>query len=323
MTDSSFQSDVSADSNHQAVEGNLSSTLLVHNAVGILYNPISGAGMGERNSIAIKDTLENLGITAELRQTKREYPNGEIKKFLDSVDVLLVAGGDGTLMGLIPELKDHKTPVYLIPSGNESLFARSFGMSTRPEDIVAAIRQAKVNSHYYGICDERPFFLMGSVGFDSKVIDRIDRTRTSSIGHIGYVIPVIEQLLSYQPPKITLEVDGKVVVDDTPGFLIIANRPEYALGLDLVPEAESQVPELTARFFPNHQPLELVIWLLNKALGYGIPTNNCSLFTGNSFTISVSNPDQFPIQFDGEAGGITPVTITSSTSQVRVLEGVR
>jgi diacylglycerol kinase (ATP) len=304
------------------INQSLPSPLLIKNRVGIMYNPISGYGKGKKNSIEIKKALEEVGISVELRQTEKTYNPDEISSFIKSIDLLLVAGGDGSIGGLLSSLNDNPIPTYLIPSGNESLFARSFGMSKKSVDIMAAIRQATVSEHYYGLCGERPFFIMASLGFDSKIISRIAQTRKSAIGHMGYVVPTIKELLTFKTPKITLEVDGKLCVDDQYGYLIIANRPDYALRMNPTPEAKSIVPELTARFFPNHSVLASLQWLTYALLGGQIPIERGKLYSGKTFRVSVSNLENFPIQIDGEYGGEVPLTIRSSTTKIKVLEGI-
>jgi diacylglycerol kinase family enzyme len=56
-----------------------------------------------------------------------------------SPDLLVVAGGDGTVAGLLPVLRDLKRPVGILPLGTWNLLARDLGLGGTLEEDVAAL----------------------------------------------------------------------------------------------------------------------------------------------------------------------------------------
>ena len=75
----------------------------------------------------------------------------------------------------------------MIPGGNESLFARTYGMSARADDLLQAIAAGNCLQQYYGLISgqcikgNKPFFNMASMGLDSLTVKNIGK-RT---GHFG------------------------------------------------------------------------------------------------------------------------------------------
>lgn len=293
--------------------------MLNQRTVAIIFNPISGRGRARLLACDAKSALERRGVRVRLGESKRSYIRGELAPLLDGVEALFMAGGDGTLMALIPEIVRSKLPVYLIPSGNESLFARGFGMRADVGSVCAALESGSVSEHFYGLCNGRPFFSMASVGFDSEVIAHIARFRTGPIGKHGYALPVVACLLKHVAPEITLAVDGKEVLRDARGYLIVANSPEYASSLRLVPEADSRIRELCARFYPGHGTLQCLGWIGRYALGQPVATGQSTLFRGIRFEIKVGNPLSYPLQTDGEEAKTAPALIEPSSDTIRVL----
>ena len=99
--------------------------------VAILYNPISGQG---KAAIFLRE-LEK--IFTEVGHSVSSKAIGEIEKekerleWLSLNDVLFVLGGDGTMMFVLSSLVETKTPVYMFPSGNESLFGKRIFYESR------------------------------------------------------------------------------------------------------------------------------------------------------------------------------------------------
>ena len=107
-----------------------------------------------------------------------------------------------------------------------------------------------------------PFLLVASIGPDAGVIRRLAATRTRATGHAAYLRPVIAETLRPLIPRITLEADGKQLLDAQPGWLLVANARQYALRLDPVPDADILAPRLDLVFIPTTTSLGAALALL-------------------------------------------------------------
>lgn len=289
--------------------------------IGLVFNPISGRGIGQSRAESIAQLLDRDGFSPQLIQSQRCYDAQSIQSKLAAIDLAIVIGGDGTMMGLLPHLSKSRTPVYMAPTGNESLFSRAFKMTADYPHIAAAIRHGSLEEHSFGILNGRPFFTMASIGLDSMVVSDISLNRTGPIGHIGYFLPTLRRMLTYTPPEISLAVDGNEIVHKERGYLIVANSPEYALGLNLVPEANSKAPELAVRFFPKGDLFRLFTIAAGRLCGFESALQESIFTRGKHFEIKSSLP--CPIQADGEAAGELPAILEAASENIRVLINAR
>lgn len=291
-------------------------------SVGIVYNPIAGKGSSGSVSERLKLHLEENGFEVRMRESDPHGDSRETCEFVKSVDVLIVAGGDGTLMSFLPVLVMTDTPVYMLPTGNESLFAREFGMSRFPADVVRTLRTGEISRHYVGKINDTYFFEMISLGVDSEVVEMVAHSRGGPIKHKGYFLPALRAFRSHRPPQLILTVDGRRRIDGEEGYLIIANTRQYALGLGFVPEADSTQAELSARFFPYRRSFGWLAWVLRCAVGKALPGSYPPLFRGKRFEVDVIDRESYPVQADGEHIGQSPAVITISDEIINVLRGV-
>lgn len=100
----------------------------------LLYNPFSGNGRGNTNSLKLKELLEAKGIEVEMKKSERAQHFMELGKTMDfsGYDVIAVCGGDGTLFETMQGLIERKNeiPVAICPGGTGNAFACSLGVNS-------------------------------------------------------------------------------------------------------------------------------------------------------------------------------------------------
>lgn len=287
--------------------------------VGLLFNPISGAGRSRKIASALAATLRERGYEAILQESRATYDQAALREFLGSLDALLVVGGDGTIRALLEALGTTGTPVYLVPAGNESLFARHFGMTRSPHDILAALAAGRISEATIAQINDSFYFSMASLGFDSLVVGKIARHRRGPIGHIGYVKPTLQSIVGFKAPQLKVLVDGKPLIDGEAGFVIAANTDKYARNLGLVPEACGTKELVHVRFFPYRSLSSYLPWLWNLAVGKPVSLKNTVYRAGQQCSIMTAEGSSWPIQADGDYIGESPALVQTMVRRLKVL----
>lgn len=282
----------------------------------VYFNPISGGGRGAKIAELLRKKLEASGMSVAVERSSPRYDLAALEATLRAYDRVVIIGGDGTLRPLLPGLAATGVPLTMIPAGNESLFCRRFGMSADPATLVRTISEGAVEEHRYGLANDQPFFTMVSVGLDSAVVARIDEGRAGPIGYKGYLLPTLIEFFRFRSPSIRL-CAGSDELFHGPAYIIVANSPEYARGLNPVAEADSASDALAVRVFPNLERWGYLRLLLRLALGMGIPNGRGIGFFGAEFSIE-SDPC-YPVQADGDALARTPVHCTIAPRTIRVI----
>ena len=201
------------------------------------------------------------------------------------------------------EINKTGTPVYAIPGVNESLFARSYEMSTRADDLLSAIASGTCLQQFYGLISgngingEKPFFHMASMGLDSLTVKNIGK-RKGPLNDSIYIWHGLKALCALHHPTVSVSVDGELVVDHGSGYIIVANNSAYARNLQLVPAANPSRNELVLGFLPGarhqHELIKAMRILQRK------PANlPMQYFSGKNISCTLHDR-AYPLQVDGD-----------------------
>lgn len=275
----------------------------------VLVNESSGRGRAGRLGASAVDALSRAGHEVDLVPVGPGNDGHDAASAIGACSLAVVVGGDGTVNHLLETLAAQGAPLYHLPTGNENLFAREFGMSARVPHLLAAIERGRVARMDLARCNGRPFALMASIGPDAGVIHRLDALRTRAIGHAAYVRPVLAELIRPHLPRLTVTVDGRPIVQARRGFVVIANSRHCGLRIDPCPAADVADGVLDAVFFPTTTAVAALAWLLAARCRAQLKLPSCRLARGRVVEVTTDDPGA-PCQIDGETG---PAGIPSQT----------
>ncbi len=77
---------------------------------------------------------------------------------------------------------------------------------------------------------------------------------------------MLRQWLRLDPPRLTIEADGKVVASDVRGLAILANSRQYAIRLDPARRARMDDGLVDLVILPCSGRMSLLGWLIRAAL---------------------------------------------------------
>lgn len=245
--------------------------------------------------------------------------------FLSENEVLVIVGGDGTFRDTIPFLASTNIPVVLFPAGNESLVAKQFSVSTSIPDLYERIMRYRIEKHFFCLCNDIPFFLMASVGFDSEVVKRVDQIRTKESSNLLYFRAFLKAIFSYRQPRITIQShqkDGDSNQQFFPtsisGSCIVANSSMYARNFLPAAEASSGHDEFFVRFFLDDKNKEIFNWF--RSAVFGTPLSLASTRHHYLGALKFITDTAMPLQLDGDyAGDFSELTFKKSNQQIAFL----
>ena len=132
----------------------------------VIYNPNSGR-LSNRNDIKkIYKILENYGYDTEIKYTEYKGHAKEMTKQLKDVDLLLCAGGDGTLNEVISGNIERKHPILLghLPLGSVNDVAHMYGMSNNTISNIAMLLNGKEKNIDVCLINNNPFVYIACMG---------------------------------------------------------------------------------------------------------------------------------------------------------------
>jgi diacylglycerol kinase family enzyme len=163
--------------------------------------------------------------------------------------------------------------------------------------------------------DGRMSFLVTSVGIDAMTVAEVERRRNGPIRKLSYVPALVSALRGYEPPRLSVEVDGERMAGEF-GLVLIANTRGYGGVLRLDANARIDDGLFEVYLFPTGRVGELVRAFVRGAL-HRLPGGPVKLSRGRRIAVRSSEP--VPYQVDGDSGGLTPLELVVSPTRYRLI----
>jgi diacylglycerol kinase (ATP) len=139
----------------------------------LVHNPQAGSGRPSGNELLA--ALDAAGFSATYCSVKSDDLDAALAQ---PADIVIAAGGDGTVAKIARKLKDRKTLVAILPFGTANNIARCLGIAGDPESLVKALRGAPVARLDIGLAvgpwGTRRFVEAVGWGAIAKSVDRED-----------------------------------------------------------------------------------------------------------------------------------------------------
>jgi diacylglycerol kinase (ATP) len=191
----------------------------------VIYNPNSGK-LTNRNEIKrLYKLLENYGYDTQIIYTEYKGHAKELVKKMDDVDLLLCAGGDGTLNEVISGNIERHKPILLghLPLGSVNDVAHMYGMSNNTiKNTLMLLNGARKN---IDVCliNDNPFVYVACIGAWVDISYATPRKLKEKYGKLAYVMYGIKQLKQHlQFYKVKYTVNGETYEDEF-SFMFITN----------------------------------------------------------------------------------------------------
>lgn len=208
----------------------MQSLAAVAERLAIVQNPHAGSAPDRRELVA---ALEKAGIRADVYAVPGPRDRDSLRRLASDYDVLVAAGGDGTVSSVAAAAADAGRILGVLPTGTLNHFARDAGIPLRLEaaaDLLVHGRPAPVD---LGVVNGVPFLNNASVGAYPGMVWRRERARMRGMPRpLAATIAVLDTWLELEMMTARLRVDGRDVVRCSP-FVVIGNGEYQIQGLRL------------------------------------------------------------------------------------------
>jgi diacylglycerol kinase (ATP) len=125
----------------------------------------------------------------------------------NDVDVVLVGGGDGTLLWSIEGLIETKLPLAILPLGTYNELARTLGVPFDPKGVAALIDQGVPLPIDVGCVNGVPYFNEASVGLSTRVARYQTSEIKKKLGLLVVPVTTFRALQWMRPLHLEIEAD--------------------------------------------------------------------------------------------------------------------
>ncbi len=316
----------------------------------LIYNPYSGQASVRRELEDVSDYLgrhqwqvnisETSLLTGATELTRRAVSKG--------ADVVIAAGGDGTVNEVANGLVNTRAALGVLPVGTTNSWALQVGIpalnpinpGTRVVKMFAGIEdriEQALPVNYYrnvlqkaadvllkgrivpvdaGIIGSRYFLMWAGIGLDAAVVENISSREKKALGSWAYVLNAVGSGYRYTNSQVSLKLDGKKMSVNTP-LIVVSNIRLYggvmAIGAKAcVNDGLLDVCIFKGSGFFSFARHALKVLLRRHLRDPKIEYYQCS-------EINVEPSPSLPIHVDGEAFGKTPVLIKVAPRSIRAI----
>lgn len=164
----------------------------------LFINEHSRSGAEVKDEVIAK--LHQLGIACDLVKCDRsEEISPKILNRSENIDIVIVAGGDGTLRAAADALRKIKKPLGIIPTGTANDLARTLGIPTDFGKAIEVIAQGEIKKIDVGSVNDQLYFNVASLGLSVILASRLTGELKSKFGKLGYAIAALRALAHARP----------------------------------------------------------------------------------------------------------------------------
>ncbi len=222
-----------------------------------------------------------------------------------SVPLVIVGGGDGSVMTAVEHLSGTGSALCVLPLGTANSFARSLGIPLDIEGATKVVALGKVRRVDLGTIDGRPYPGCASIGLAPEIAQTVPHGLKAWAGRPGYLLWAARKLAEFRAFQLTIEQGANRETFDAVEVRI-ANGPFHG-GVEVVEDAELNSGRIVVQAVVGQKPRHLLLNWAAHLIGAHRRWGQVRQFTGTSMRIS-SEP-AMPISIDGEVLARTPVDV--------------
>jgi len=178
----------------------------------VVVNPVAGTSQLEDMREKIQTALRAHDIPFEVYETRGDDNFKQIIR--DAIQagckLVLAAGGDGTLSGVIDGLVDTQIPLLILPAGTWNALAQELNI---PLQIDAALdllfQEHRIQTIDAIQLDKKYYVLSISTGVGSRTMKDVKREEKRRFGRLADLRSAVAHVLEFRSHQFDVKIDGK------------------------------------------------------------------------------------------------------------------
>ena len=206
----------------------------------IIANPASGKkSIAQKHSLLVRAAEILKAEIYGLDTTTSEDFCQCARELTDRCDVLVIAGGDGTLSDIINSVDTAQKPVAFLPLGTGNAMQHALNYKGSIADIAVRIRDGEIHQYDLVNCQEKERGFLLSVGIEGKIIQlRDEYLARGYTGFKTYLGAFFNAFFgTYKRATAEIIIDDTTIEVKNLLSLIVVKQPYYGFGMKVVPRA--------------------------------------------------------------------------------------
>lgn len=293
----------------------------------VIYNPVKVDLEALRAAVNAAESTAGWQESVWFATSEEDPGGGMAREALAAgADVVLAAGGDGTVRAVAEALRGSGIPVALLPSGTGNLLARNLGLTldNLKESVSTAFSgdDRKIDlgvvmaEREDGTRDSFVFVVMAGLGLDAQMIANTNPDLKKRLGWLAYVDAIVRSLRDKNQLNIRFSIDGSPARTARVHTIMVGNCGSLPGNILLLPDAavDDGVFDIVALrpegFFGWVQVWVKIVWengvlrrsqVGRKIMGLTKEVRTLRYLKGSNLVLRLDRAEEF--ELDGDSFG--------------------
>lgn len=279
----------------------------------VILNPAARSEKASR----LLERIRELSGGAPVRLTSEAGDASRIaaEAVREGVEVIIAAGGDGTLNEVVNGIGNAPVRLGILPVGTMNVFATELGIPHgNLERAWSIIEQGKVVAVDLPKANDTHFIQLAGVGLDAEVVRKTTADSKKALGPLSYLLTLV-QVAAHKPPRVVVETEGGRIREGS--FVLIGNGRLYGGPFPVFKRASLHDGLLDVLVFQNQSHWDVVRYFQAIAFGTHPELPDVEYFQTSS--IKVTSSGDVPVELDGEVAGMLPCLFSVEPQKLRVM----
>lgn len=223
-------------------------------------------------------------------------------------DLILVAGGDGTINEVVNGMAHSAVPLGILPCGTANVLANELELGNTMERAAESMFEAVEARVALGLLatsgDETPrhFLLMAGAGLDADIVYHINVRTKAALGKVAYWIGGFGKV-GRRLPEFSAEIDGRRYETS---FALVSRVRNYGGDLTIAPTICLLDDEFEVVLFEGQSSFRYLKYMLGMLTRRLTGMRGVTIVRARTVVLSAPVTGKIYIQVDGEHSGFLP-----------------
>jgi len=285
-----------------------------------VFNPHAGGLRGAKRVRldAAVEVLGRAGRAVTLLPTPGPNRAGELaaRAASDGFDLVLAAGGDGTINEAMNGLVGSPVAFGALPAGTANVLANELGLSNRPDRAASQLLNAVPARVSVGALDRpahgtapasrRYFLLMAGIGLDALIVYDLDLALKARFGKLAYWHGGFRNM-GRARSRFSVEIDG---VCRQASFALITRVRNYGGDFEIARRIRLTDPDFEVVLFERGDWHDYLKYFGSVLFNRLYKTDGVTVLRTREVSLSGTDDTRIHIQTDGELLGALPARVS-------------
>lgn len=235
-------------------------------------------------------------------------------------DLIVAAGGDGTINEVASGMIGSTVPMGVLPAGTANVLANEIGVGRSMEraarNLIGCVpRRVSMGRLRFSDGTAQHFLLMAGAGLDAHIVFHLDAGLKARFGKGAYWLGGFQQF-GRKLEEFEVEADG---ARTTCSFALISKVRNYGGDLEIAREVRIMDEEFEVVLFAGANSFRYFVYLAGVAANRLRTLPGVTIYRASHVRLLPQNGHPVHLQVDGEYAGKLPATVSSEQDSLMLM----